>query len=115
MQQIIQTIYSWFAALFKWFGRVFEWLLGLGKDFYEYLVDLPYLVLAGFLDGVIYLLALIPVPSFLANASLQTAFNGLGGEVLYLVDFFGIPPALGAIGAGVAFRLTRKALTLGQW
>lgn len=115
MQAIIQTIASWINALLAWFARVFEWLLGLGKDFLEFFADLPILILSGFLDGAIYLLTLIPVPDFLAGASLQAAFNGLSGDVLYLVNFFGIPPALGAMGAGVVFRLTRKALTLGQW
>jgi len=116
MQAIIQTIVSWFASLFKWFGRVFEWFLGMLKDLFELITDLPTVILGGFLDGVIYLLALIPVPSFLAGGGLlQAAISGLNGDVQYLVGFFGIPAAFSIIGAGVLFRLTRKAITLGQW
>lgn len=112
---MIQTIVSWFTALFRWFGRIFEWLLGILKDVFEFITDLPLVILHGILDGAIYLLTLIPVPSFIQGGLLQTAFSGLSNDVQYLVSFFGIPAALSIIGAGVIFRLTRKALTLGQW
>lgn len=113
---MIQTIVSWFSALFRWFARVFEWLGGIVKDVFEFFTDLPVVMLEGFLDGVIYVLSAIPVPGFLQGGSiLQTAFGGLNGDVQYLVSFFGIPGALTALGAGVSFRLLRKAITLGQW
>lgn len=112
---MIQTIVSWFTALFRWIGRIFEWFLGMLKDILEFFTDLPLIVLRGVLDGAIYLLGLIPVPSFISGGLLQTAFNGLNNDVQYLVAFFGIPAALSIIGVGVVFRLTRKALTLGQW
>lgn len=116
MQAIMQTVASWFTALLSWFGRIFEWLLGILKDVMEFITDLPLMVLGGFLDGAIYLLTLIPVPSFLSGGGLlQTAISGLSGDVQYLVSFFGIPAGLSIIGAGVVFRLTRKAVTLGQW
>lgn len=112
---MIATIVSWFKALFSWIGRIFEWLAGIFKDFMEFFIDLPSVILGGILDGVIYVLSAIPVPDFIQSASLQQLFNGLGPDVLYLIDFFGIQYGLAIIGAGVAFRLTRKALTLGQW
>ncbi len=115
MQAIIQTVASWFGALLAWFGRIFEWLGGIFVDFMEFIADLPVLILSGILDGVIYMLTMIPVPGFIEGASLQGAFNGLSGDVLYLVGFFGIPGALSIVGSGVLFRLTRKAFTLGQW
>jgi len=115
MQAIIQTLASWFGALLAWFARIFEWLLGILKDVFEFITDIPLVILGGFLDGAIYLLGLIPVPSFLAGGLLQTAIGGLSSDVQYLVSFFGIPEAFAIIGAGVIFRLTRKALTLGQW
>lgn len=112
---MIDTIVSWFKALLAWFGRVFEWFKGLFEDFMEFVLDLPTVILEGFLDGVIYVLSAIPVPDFVDSSSLQTIFDALGTDVLYFVDFFGIHYGLAVIGTGVAFRLTRKALTLGQW
>jgi hypothetical protein len=115
MQAIISTIVSWFTSLFKWIARLFEWFTGLFKDLMAFITDFPLKVLEGFLDGVLYLLGLIPAPDFLTQYSLQTLFNQLPEAVIYFVGLFGIPQALGILGLGVAFRLTRKALTLGQW
>jgi hypothetical protein len=113
---MIQTIVSWFTALFKWIARIFEWFGGLFKDFMEFFLDLPLRILGWFLDGAIYLLSQIPVPGFLQGGSiLQVVFNALHNDVQYLVSFFGIPAGLAIFGAGVVFRLTRKAATLGQW
>lgn len=112
---MIATIVSWFSALFAWLGRFFQWFLGMFKDLLEFFKDLPVNILNGFLDGVIYVLGLIPVPEFMAGGGLQTLFNSLPGDVLYFVNFFGLHAGLGIIGAGVVFRLTRKGLTLGQW
>ena len=115
MQAIVSTIASWLGAVIAWFARIFEWFAGLFKDFMSFVTDLPLKVLEGFLNGVLYLLAKIPVPDFLTQYSLQTLFSHLPGSVTYFVSLFGIPQALGILGLGVAFRLTRKALTLGQW
>lgn len=112
---MIATIVSWFKALFAWIARIFEWFKGVFLDFMEFFLDLPVVILEGFLDGVIYILVLIPVPGFLEGTTLQFLFNSLGPDILYFVDFFGLHYGLAVIGTGVAFRLTRKALTLGQW
>lgn len=114
MQAIIETIASWFSAVLSFFKRLFEWFAGLFGDFMEFMLDMPVKVLGGILDGAIYLLSAIPVPEFL-HGGLQSLFNALPNSLLYFVQFFGIPQCLALIGAGVLFRLTRKALTLGQW
>jgi len=115
MQAIISTIASWLGAIVAWVARLFEWFAGLFKDFMAFITDLPLKILQGFLDGVLYLLAKIPVPDFLTQYSMQTLFSHLPETVTYFVTLFGIPQALAILGLGVAFRLTRKALTLGQW
>lgn len=112
---MIATIVSWFTALFSWIARFFEWFTGLFKDFMEFVLDLPIVILKGFLDGVIYVLAAIPVPSWIEQYSLGGLFSQLPDTVTYFVAYFGIPQGLALLGLGVAFRLTRKALTLGQW
>lgn len=115
MQAIISTISSWIKAVIAFITRIFEWLGGLFKDFMEFVTDLPVKILHGFLDGVIYLLNMIPVPDFIAQYSLQSLFNALPDSVLWFIQFFGIPQAFAIFGLGVAARLTRKAMTLGQW
>jgi len=115
MQAIISTIASWFGALLAWVARFFEWFGGLFKDFMAFILDIPVKILEGILDGVVYLVNKIPAPEFLTQYSLQALFNQLPDTVLYFVSLFGIPQALAILGLGVAFRLTRKALTLGQW
>lgn len=56
MRAIIETVVSWFKAVLSFFGRVFEWLAGIFKDFMEFVLDIPLIVLNGIFDGVIYLL-----------------------------------------------------------
>lgn len=113
---MIDTIVSWFTALFLWIARIFEWFKGMFLDFLEFVTDLPVLIFEGILDGVIYLLSAIPVPDFMSGGGLlQSVMSGLSSDVQYLVSFFGVPQGLMLIGSGVLFNLTRKALTLGQW
>lgn len=115
MKAIIDTVVSWFTALLSFFTRVFEWIGGVFVDFMEFILDIPLTVLKGMLDGILYLLEMIPVPDFMTDYSLQTVFGLLPDSVLYFVQFFGIPQALALIGSGVAFNLLRKVVTLGQW
>jgi len=112
---MIQTIVNWFTALFAWIARFFEWFKGLFLDFMEFIIDIPVKILSGILDGVIYVLSAIPVPGFIDGGGLQAIFDSFHPDVLYFVNFFGIDIGLGIFGAAVIFRLTRKALTLGQW
>ena len=112
---MIATIVSWFTALLNWIAKIFTWLKGMFLDLLEFIIDFPLMVLHGILDGVIYVLSMIPVPDFMASGGLQSLFNALPSEVLYFVNFFGLHIGLGIIGGGVAFRLIRKRLTLGQW
>lgn len=113
---MIATIVSWFTGLLSAIAKFFEWFGGMLADVFEFFLDLPLVILKGILDGVLYLLESIPVPSFLdGGGALQSVFSALPNDVQYFVGFFGIQYALAIIGAGVIFRLTRKALTLGQW
>lgn len=112
---MVATIASWFAALFAWVGRFFEWFVGMFNDLMEFFADLPVLIFKGIMEGVIYLLGLIPAPDFLTQHTMGSVFSALPNAVLYFVTFIGLPEAIAVFGAGVLFRLTRKAMTLGQW
>lgn len=87
---------------------------GLWTDFVEFLVDLPVSIIKGILDAVAGIFESIPVPDFM-NQSLGDA---LGPAMPYIGNFAaqaGLGQAFSILAAGLAFRLLRKALTLGQW
>lgn len=115
MDALITTVFSWFTALLKFSGKNLTWLYGLFKDFKLLMFALPLLIFEGITGGITYIINAIPVPSFLASGGLRSVFSALPDSVTYFVWFFGIPEALLIVSAGVVFRLTRKALTLGQW
>lgn len=94
------------------------WLLGLVQSFFSalwsFVVDAFIALVELIVSAVVGLLSLIPVPAFLAGG-LQSLFGALDPGILYLASASGIPAALAILGAGYAFRLGRKVVTLFQW
>lgn len=91
-----------------------EFWKGVWDDFAEFMLELPVLILKGILDAVAAIFESIPVPDFL-NQSLGDA---LAPTMPYIGNFMaqaGLSQAFTILAAGLAFRLLRKALTLGQW
>jgi len=82
---------------------------------WDFVTDLFVALVGALFDLFAWIIQHIPVPEFLASASLSGLFANVDPSILYFVHFFNLPACLGLIGAGVAFRLLRKALTLGQW
>nr|BDD44471.1 hypothetical protein 4 [Cardiobacteriales bacterium] len=66
------------------------------------------------LSGIAALIEALPVPNFLSNG-LQFYLQDVSPDILYFLDKSSFPQAMALIGLGVAFKLTRKALTLFQW
>lgn len=95
-----------------------SWLFSLVVDAFNAAWTFISDVLINFLglvaNGFATLVSAIPVPSFISNG-LGTSWAGMDSGVLYVVSQCGVPAALAVIGAGYAFRLTRKFLTLFQW
>lgn len=60
------------------------------------------------------LIAAIPVPGFM-QGGLASAWGGLDAGIMYGLSQAGLPAALAIIGAGFAFRMLRKFVTLFQW
>lgn len=87
---------------------------GVWTDFTEFMLQLPVTILKAILDAVAAIFEAIPVPDFLH----QSLGDLLGPTMPYIGSFLaqaGISQAFTILGAGLAFRLLRKALTLGQW
>lgn len=95
-----------------------SWLLDLVKQFWidllDFIKDAFITVLDMVLSAVLALINAIPAPSFLTGG-LQTALNGIGSDAWFYLSHFKLTQAFAILGAAVAFRLARKALTLFQW
>ena len=102
---------AWFSAAYS---RLIDWLIGLFGDLVEFITDVFLIVFNLFLDGIAGLIVLIPVPDFL-GAGLNPLFQALDPAVIYFLDMSGVSDGLLLLAAGLAFRLTRKLVTLGQW
>jgi hypothetical protein len=108
MNGIINAISAFAGWLLSLVVKIFAALFDLLSDVFVNVLDLLLTGFATVLNG-------IPAPSFLTGASLQTAFSGLSGDVLFFFGVFNIAPGIALLGAGFAFRMTRKFLTLFQW
>lgn len=95
-----------------------DWLFNLAKAWFLAAWDFVTDLLIGFFDLVVTafvsLISAVPVPAWL-QSGLGSTWGGMDSGVLYIATQCGVPAALGIIGAGYAFRLTRKFLTLFQW
>ncbi|MBL8506679.1 MAG: hypothetical protein JNJ51_10010 [Methylobacillus glycogenes] len=81
----------------------------------EVLKDILLWFVEGFLDGVAYVLSLIPAPTFLPGNWLGELIGQLPSFALYVVSNINFGTALLIIGAGFGFRMLRKVFTLFQW
>lgn len=91
-----------------------EYIKGVWDDFVEFLTDLPLVILKAFLDGVAAVFSAIPVPDFMTH-SITGQLGPLNQYIGYFLVQSGFAQGLALLAAGLVFRLTRKALTLGQW
>jgi hypothetical protein len=101
---MLEALTNWFAALWN-------------KSFvaaWDFVQDALIAAFDACLHAVGSLLSAIPVPQWMTGG-LQGLFDGLGGATLYLLIHTGVAPALAILGAGFAFRMSRKFLTLFQW
>lgn len=97
-----------------WFDSLIDWLGALFQDFIEFIYDLPIFLIEGIVGLIVDLIVEIPVPEFLEDgmAEYVTRFPD---SILWAMGITRIDDALAIVAAGVAFRLLRKLLTLGQW
>ncbi len=97
--------------MLDWLGAAF---LSLLTGLLDFLKDIVVWVLDGILSALVALIELIPVPGFMSGG-LTGLFSALPQSLVYLLVETGLVAGLAVVGAGVAFNLTRKIVTLGQW
>ena len=94
------------------------WLLGIIAGFFaslwDFVSDAFLYIFDLVVSGFVALIVAIPVPSFVSGG-FASVWAALDSAILYYASIFGIPAALGILGAGYAFRFVRKAATLFQW
>ncbi|MRR17872.1 MAG: hypothetical protein EG826_15600 [Deltaproteobacteria bacterium] len=104
----------------NWFGKVTQWYHDIWASIFGFLVDWIHDAAVWVFDGVVSalagLIASVPVPSFMSSGvNIGTIFSGFPPFALYLISHMGLANCFAVVGAGVAFRLVRKIVTLGQW
>lgn len=96
-----------------------KWLLGLVKallqPLWDWVTDLFVALADMTLSAIAGLIKSIPAPSFLSSNGLTQAFAAIPSDVWYFAAHFKFGACLAVLSAAVAFRLTRKIFTLGQW
>jgi hypothetical protein len=99
--------------------KITDWLLELivkvFKGLWDFVKDQAISILEGMLEAVVALVSLIPAPEFLTQYSLGSLMADFPPYVWYFVGNLKLTEAFAILASGFAFRMTRKAITLGQW
>lgn len=103
---------GWLSRMTGWLAYAFNVFFAAIAQFFK---DLVTYVLAAVLGVVALAIASIPVPDWIANNSMGNLLGQAGPIAGFFMSKLQIPAALALIGAGYAFRLLRKFLTLFQW
>lgn len=103
---------GWLSRLTGWIAYAFNVLFTAIAQFFKDLVTYALAVVLGVVEMAI---AAIPIPDWIMNNSLGSLLGQTGSIVGFFMTQLQIPASLVLIGAGYAFRLLRKFLTLFQW
>lgn len=93
-----------------------EWLKDFFTKFKDWLYDvllyIPQKLFDLFLQAIIKLLEILPLPDFIINARLV---NYIGPDLMYFLSMSGLGTALPIVGSAVLFYFFRRILTVGIW
>lgn len=102
-----------------WLSKLTGWIANVVHTFFvaimQLLKDLVTYTLSVVLDLVASAISAITPPDFLANYSMGNMLGQAGPIVGFFLVQLRIGEGLALVGAGYAFRLLRKFLTLFQW
>lgn len=103
----------------EWLTGLTTWLLQLIQSLWDsgvaFLNDIWISIADTVLSAIASVIVSIPVPGFMQTFSLSSLFSSMPSDLLYFLSFLQLGQAFLIISAGLAFRLTRKLLTLFQW
>lgn len=99
-------------------GSIWDWLgqklTQLWTDFQQWAIEFVAWIADSVLSVVASAVEAIDTPEFLDNG-LASVIGALPNDVVYFLGQSGFGAAIALVGAGVAFRIVRKIVTLGQW
>jgi hypothetical protein len=102
-----------------WLSKLTGWIANVVHTFFvaivQVLKDLVTYVLSTILDLVADAISSISPPDFLTNYSMGALLGQAGPIVGFFLSQLRVGEGLAIVGAGYAFRLLRKFLTLFQW
>jgi hypothetical protein len=102
-----------------WLDDLTNWLVQRLQELYDFMVQTIEQALVAalemFLNVFASLLEAIPVPEWIQNYDLNSILGAGGPWVNFVMGQLQLGTAFALIAGGWAFRLVRKALTLGQW
>lgn len=105
--------------MFDWLTDLKNYLRDLAHDalqtVFQFYHDMGLKLVRQFLDLIAELVNSVPAPDWMAEYSLGALLSHVSPVLGYFVDRMRIGAALGIIGLGYTFRITRKILTALQW
>lgn len=115
MQDLIDYItnlwFSFWSTLKSLITEAYNWIYDLVSTVVNFFVDLlrdsALWVWDGMLSVVDFIMTLIVIPEALQTFTLQGLFDGVGGELIGLFGYIGVPMAITMISAAFMVRLVR--------
>ncbi|PPU32374.1 phage coat protein [Xanthomonas sp. CFBP 7912] len=102
-----------------WLTDFTTWLLGalkaLWDAFAEFMGDLFLVWLKHTLDMVVMVFSMLPEPTFLNGASLQSLFGSAGATIGWWITVLQIDKCMAVIASACVFYIIRRILTVGIW
>lgn len=103
---------GWLTDLTNWLVEQIQRIWDAVTEFFG---DLIVASIEAVLDLFATIVEAIPVPDFIGNYSIGGLLSNVGSDLMWIMGAFRIGEGIALLGAGYAFRLMRKLLTLGQW
>lgn len=103
---------GWLTDITNWFLNAIK---DIWTDFYDFLNDFWIDIAESILNAIASLIESIQPPGFLVSNSISSIISLLPVDLLYFVGQLNLSGAFAFIASGVAFRITRKFITLFQW
>lgn len=94
-------LWGWVEKLFDFLREQLQWLL-------DFLLWLPKRIFELLLDGLVAVLAVIPVPQWMTN--LSTDFGALPAGVLFFLNAMEVPTGIGIFVSAYALRFLIRRL-----
>lgn len=82
------------------------------RQFIDFIIELPLILLQFVYNLVLTILDLIPAPDFLTQVTLSDYIHP---DLGYFLTVSSVPEAVALLGAGIVFKIIRRLVTVGIW